>query len=199
MSLFKRLFGGNKQKNENDNTDKSPYMPKESLPVDELFTNNFIHNGGKFVYCISLEEISENFINILEENDWFEKEATCFDSRLTYLLNDNKINYKDTINPSFLLCSCENLIADNGSILFSSNQLKEFKMDELPDNLIVYATTSQLVANKGDGLHTINQKYTTNRPTNISTITLYKEPNKEDFLQYGSQHKNLYLLLLEDL
>ncbi|MEZ4854669.1 LUD domain-containing protein [Flavobacterium sp.] len=197
MNLFKQLFGKNKKNDDAENTE-SPYMPDKNIPVDEMFMQNFIKNGGKFVYCISLAEIAENFINILEENDWFEKEAICFDNRLTYLLDENKITYKTTENPTFLLCSCENLIADKGSILFSSNQLKEFKMDEIPKNLIVYATTSQLVNSKGDGLRTINRKYT-NRPTNITTITLYKEPNEEDFLQYGSTYKNLYLLLLEDL
>jgi hypothetical protein len=39
------------------------------------------------------DEVNENFLNILEENDWFEGEALCFDSRLFYLLDENKINH----------------------------------------------------------------------------------------------------------
>lgn len=202
MSFFKKLFGisDDTSKNNGESEDnKSPYLTEANTPIDEMFMLNFKKNGGKFVYCDSLEEISENFINILEENDWFEKEAICFDNRLHYLLDDNKINRNDVKEPSFLLCSCETLIAQNGSILFSSNQLKEFKPEELPNNLVVFATTSQLVGNKSDGLSYINQKYTTNRPTNITTITYFQKPEEEDFLNSGSCYKNLYLLLLEDL
>lgn len=199
MSFFKKLFG-NDESSKNKGEKDSPYLKEEKLPVDEMFALNFKENGGKFVYCDTLEEISENFINILEENDWFEKEAICFDNRLQYLLDENKIIRDNVKNPTFLLSSCETLIADNGAILFSSNQFKEYKPDELPKNIIVFATTSQLVGSKSDGLSYINHKYTTNRPSNITTITYFKEPKEEeDFLHYGSCHKNLYLLLLEDL
>ena len=36
-------------------------------------------------------------------------------------------------------------------------------------------------------------------PTNITTIKYFEEVKEQDFLHYGSCHKNLYLLLLEDL
>lgn len=202
MGFFKKLLGiTDESSNEyGENSDeKSPYLKEEKLPIDEMFTFNFKKNGGKFLYCDSLNEISENFINILEENDWFEKEALCFDNRLMYLLDENKISRNNVKEPSFLLCSCETLIADNGAILFSSNQLKEKKVEDLPNNIVVFATTSQLVGNKSDGLYYINQKYATNRPSNITTITYFQKPKEEDFLHYGSCHKNLYLLLLEDL
>jgi hypothetical protein len=35
--------------------------------------------------------------------------------------------------------------------------------------------------------------------TNITTIKYFEKAKDEDFLQYGSSAKNLYLLLLEDL
>lgn len=125
MSFFKKLFG-NDESSKNKGEKDSPYLKEEKLPVDEMFALNFKENGGKFVYCDTLEEISENFINILEENDWFEKEAICFDNRLQYLLDENKIIRDNVKNPTFLLSSCETLIADNGAILFSSNQFKEY-------------------------------------------------------------------------
>lgn len=201
MSLFRRIFGSSNDtsKSEKEKEEKSPYTPEVKLPIDEMFTFNFKKNGGKFIYCENLEEVSENFINILEENDWFEKEALCFDSRLFYLLDENKITRKDSKSPNFILASCENLIADNGSILFSSNQFRHFKPDELPKNMVIFATTSQLVASKSEGLSSINHKYTSNRPSNITTITYFQEAKEEDFLNYGRCHKNLYLLLLEDL
>ena len=93
------------------------------------------------------------------------------------------------------------LIADNGDILFTSNQLKSNKLSEMPPNFIVYATTSQLVNDMGEGLTGINTHHRDNLPTNISAIKNYTiNKNEDNLLNYGnSNSKNLYLLLLEDL
>ncbi|HMK06057.1 MAG TPA: hypothetical protein VK476_00920, partial [Flavobacterium sp.] len=111
----------------------------------------------------------------------------------------NKLSYKNTQNPKFLLASCENLIADEGSILFSSNQIKQNKPNDLPANIVILATTSQILESKSDGLRAIKKKYDKDYPTNITTIKYFEKAKEEDFLQYGSSAKNLYLLLLEDL
>jgi len=201
MSLFRKFFktSGEETDPKEKSDDKSPYTPDDNLPIDERFTFNFKANGGKFIYCENLVEISENFENILAENDWFESEAQCFDPRLFHLLDENKLQYSNTKNPKFFFSFCENLIADEGSILFSSLQLKHFKPNELPTNMIVFATTSQLVISKGDGLRVIKNKHVKDYPTNITTIKYFEEVKEQDFLHYGSSAKNLYLLLLEDL
>ena len=201
MSLFRKFFGslGEDEENDKKNIVKSPYTPDVTLPIDEQFTHNFKENGGKFIYCENLSEIAENFENILAENDWFESNAQCYDSRLLYLLNENKLTNDNSSTPVFFLSSCENLIADEGSILFSSNQFKHFKPNELPTNMIVFATTSQIVNSKSDGLRRIKSTHEKNYPSNITTIKYFEEVKEQDFLHYGSCHKNLYLLLLEDL
>ena len=203
MSLFRNFFksSGNGLKRSGQEEGKSPYTPEELLPVDDMFTRNFQKNGGKFIYCENLEEVSINFLNILEENDWFECKVLTYETILKYLLDDNKLEL--TLNSDevkFYLSTCESLIADEGSILFSSNQFKHNKPNELPTNMVVFATTSQLVKSKGDGLQFIKRKYNKEYPSNITTIKYFEELNEEqDFLHYGSCHKNLYLLLLEDL
>ena len=104
-------------------------------------------------------------------------------------------------NSEVFFTTCEHLIAQNGSILVCSNQLNEKKVNELPSNVIVYATTSQLVESIGEGLKTIKKKYGPKIPANITTLKHFKptKENSDDFLTYGSSTKNLYLLLLEDL
>ena len=201
MSLFRKIFGSLGEEEDNDKKQeiKSPYTPDTTLPIDEQFTFNFKENGGKFIYCENLDEIAENFENILAENDWFECNANCFDSRLQYLLDDNKLTYNNNSPAVFFLSSCENLIADEGSILFSSNQFKHYKPNELPTNMVVFATTSQIVNSKSDGLRRIKNMHEKNYPSNITTIKYFEEVKEQDFLHYGSCHKNLYLLLLEDL
>lgn len=200
MSLFKKIFGAvNDVSNEDKNSEANPFLPEQQIPADELFTFNFKKNGGKFLYCENLAEVHDQFLNILEENDWFECQALCFEPRLYSLLDENKLTYDKPTQPKFLLASCENLIADEGSILFSSNQIKQNKPNDLPTNIVIFATTSQILASKSDGLREIKKKYDKDYPTNITTIKYFEKAKEEDFLQYGSAAKNLYLLLLEDL
>lgn len=201
MSLFRKIFGTSSESSSEENeNDYNPFQElKPQMHADELFTLNFKKNGGKFLYCENIAELNEQFENILEENDWFETEALCIEPRLQKMLEDNNISINTSGEPKFFLASCENLIADEGSILFSSNQIKQKKPNDLPDNIILIATTSQIIMTKSDGLREIKKKYTTDYPTNITTIKYFEKVKEEDFLHYGSSPKNLYLLLLEDL
>ena len=201
MSIFRKIFGsGSETSNDANENDFNPFQDIHSqLPVDEQFTHNFKKNGGKFLYCENTAELNEQFENILEENDWFESEAMCLQPRLFKMLEDNKIFFNKPQSPKFFLVSCENLIADEGSVLFSSNQIKQHKPNDLPDNIILVATTSQIILNKSDGLREIKKRYTTDYPTNITTFKYFEKVKEEDFLHYGSSPKHLYLLLLEDL
>ncbi|MCC9074244.1 lactate utilization protein [Flavobacterium sp. F-65] len=200
MSFFKKLFGSSHDESEEEN--QSEYSNSHSdnpLSIDEQFIFNFKKNGGKFLYCENTQEVTEQFENILEENDWFENEVSCFEPALFHLLEENKLIYQNPAHPKFLLASCENLIAEEGSILFSSKQIKQNKPNELPVNIVIIATTSQILTAKSDGLSAIKRKYERDYPTNITTIKYFEKAKEEDFTQYGSVAKNLYLLLLEDL
>ncbi|TGD58280.1 lactate utilization protein B/C [Flavobacterium humi] len=201
MSIFKKIFGSSSDaSNDAGESEYSPFHDLHSqLPIDEQFTHNFKKNGGKFLYCENVAELNEQFENILEENDWFESEALCLEPRLFKMLQENNISFDKPTNPKFLLASCENLVADEGSVLFSSNQIKQNKPNELPDSIVLVATTSQIILSKSDGLREIKKRYTTDYPTNITTIKYFEKVKEEDFLHYGSSQKNLYLLLLEDL
>lgn len=201
MSLFKKIFGSGNSSSDNESRNDLNNKPLNLslLPVDEKFTHNFQKNGGKFLYCESLDEVKEQFLNILEENDWFECEALCYEPNLFSILNENKLQFQSPSNPKFLFASCENLIADDGSILFSSNQIKQNRPNDLPSNIIILAKTSQIIEAMGDGLRGIKKNYQKNYPTNITTIKYFEKVKEEDFLHYGSVPKNMYLLLLEDL
>src|SRR5690554_7664468 len=85
MNLFKKLFNfkkPEKEQKQDDALEKSKYFPETPLPTDEKFTHNFKKNGGKFIYCETLDEVQENFDNILAENDWYESEVFCIDNSL---------------------------------------------------------------------------------------------------------------------
>ena len=194
MNFLKKLF--------NLSSQEEPVVEKQpvDLSMDDLFVHNFLKKGGKFLYCVKNAEVVENLKNVLSENNWNE----------LFLLNKNlgtfftkveaKIATKYT-DETPIFSTCEHLIADNGDILFSSNQLGSTRLSDFPKNFIIYATTSQIVKNSGQGLTGIKMNHKHILPTNISAIKNY-DVNKSDdnFLNYGNNNsKNLYLLLLEDL
>jgi hypothetical protein len=204
MSLFRKLFKSSSKSDgprlEKMLDERSKYMPDEDTPADERFTKNFILNGGKFLYAINLQEVQDNFDNILLENDWYENEVFCLDNNLKEVFGGYNLDFGKNASAPFYLTTCESLVADNGSILVCSNQLKEMKLHELPQNMVIYATTSQIVNSIGEGLRLIKNRNAGNIPTNITTIKHFEtKEDEKDFLTYGSSTKNLYLLLLEDL
>ncbi|MFH6935406.1 lactate utilization protein B/C [Flavobacterium sp. FlaQc-30] len=201
MNFFKKIFGSSESASDEEHESEYGGNPVQNshLSLDEQFIFNFKKNGGKFLYCENNQELAEQFENILEENDWFESEVLCYEPALFNLLDENKLFYTAPAKPKFLLAVCENLIADEGSILFSSKQIRQNKPNELPANIVIIATTSQILPMKSDGLTAIKRKYDRDIPTNITTIKYFEKAKEEDFTQYGSVAKNLYLLLLEDL
>lgn len=203
MGLLDILFGGGKKKISKETAEtRGEHMPDLTLPVDEKFTIHFKKNGGKFIYCISNQEVIKSIHSIVEENGWEDHPFFALNPQLVKKFSKENISFTEKINDSeVFFTTCEHLIAQNGSILVCSNQLLEKKINELPSNVIVYATTSQLVESIGEGLKAIKKKYGPSIPANITTLKHFKatEENSDDFLTYGSSTKNLYLLLLEDL
>ncbi len=193
MSFFKKLF------NRDTSKDKEAKKQEVHLSLDDAFVHHFIEKGGKFLYCVSEKEVVSNLGQIFTENAW--DKVTCTESSVKEYLKGFKVKVstdfqKDT--PFFT--TCEHLISDNGDILFSSNQLSTHKIASLTDDFIVFARTSQLVRNTGQGLTGIKSNCKEHIPTNISAVKNYTLKKDDDnFLNYGnSNSKNLYLLLLED-
>ncbi len=203
MNLFKRFLNPKSKADQEqdipEKADRGKYMPEVKLPTDERFMLNFKNNGGKFLYCVDEDEIQEAFDNILLENDWYEKQCCCFDEKLKSKFNSFNLDFNTSANAEFFISTCEFLVANDGSILISSNQIKERKLHELPANFIILASTSQLIDTIGEGLRGIKFKNKQHIPSNITTIKNFETQKEGDFMTYGSSTKNLYLLLLEDL
>ena len=192
MNFLKKLL--NRQSFEEEKT-KSQEV---SLSLDDLFVHNFLSKGGKFLYCTNKKEVISNLKSILVENSW--EQIQLLDPTLLKYIN-KEIETSETNQKLPFFTSCEHLIADKGDILLSSNQLKSKKITEFSENFIIYASTSQIVNDTGQGLTGIKTSSKKNLPTNISAIKNYRlKKNDDNFLNYGnSNSKNLYLLLLEDL
>ena len=180
--------------------DKEIQKQEVILSLDDLFVHNFVEKGGRFLYCSTKSEVTDNLKNILIENRW--NRISLLNKNLATFFSEKDVDISGNfISEIPVFINCEYLIADNGDILFTSNQLKSNKLSEMPLNFIVYATTSQLVNDMGQGLTGIKTHHRDSLPTNISAIKNYTiNKNEDNLLNYGnSNSKNLYLLLLEDL
>lgn len=197
MSFFNRLF---KSKNEPSQEEAYTSDSINDFSIDENFVQKFIHKGGKFLYCSDNEDIKTNLIQILQENKW--NNVISFETELQLLLSNIKSAKTDKLISGLpFLTGCESLISHDGSIMFSSKQLKDKKLKDLPADFIVLARTSQIAKDTREGISGIRNRAKKNSPTIISSIKNFKINNSEtDFMTYGNTNtKTLYLLLLEDL
>ena len=198
MSFLKKFFG-NKFKT-SPKEEENIFDADNEINIDDKFVQKFIHKGGKFLYCSDLKEAKTNLIQILQENQW--NNVICFEDELNRLLTTIKSAKTNKIISKLpFFTSCESLISHDGSIMFSSKQLKDKKLKDLSNNFIVIAKTSQIVNDTREGISGIRNRSKKNSPTIISSIkdfTIDKTDN--DFMTYGNTNtKTLYLLLLEDL
>ena len=196
MNFFSKFFKKSSSEKE-PKTPESKFLPKKKAVIEERFILKFIENGGKFLYCENLNEVQENFDLILAENEWVNQDLLMIKSELKKEFNLNN-NFSSSLEETkCFVTDCENLIASDGSILISSNQINEKKLNEFPDNLIILSDTMKLKNTISEGLSEIKSK-SKNIPTNITTIKNFNViKGDKDFLSYGTSSKNLYLILLE--
>ena len=199
MNFFNNLFKGNSSRRiskEDQEREQSKFMPKVKVAIEERFIVNFIDNGGKFLYSENYNELNENLSLILKENSWVKEDLLIINNKIksNYKLpNSIKVNQE---NSKCFVTDCENLIADDGSILISSNQIEEKNLSDFPSNLIILSETTKFKNSIGEGLAEIKSK-SKKIPSNITTIKNFQISQEKDFLSYGTSAKNLYLILLE--
>ena len=196
LNFFSKFFDKSSSKEE-PKSPESKFLPKKKAVIEERFILKFIENGGKFLYCENLSEVQENFDLILAENEWTNHDILMIKSELKKEFNLNNTFSSSLEDTKCFVTDCENLIASDGSILISSNQINEKKLKEFPDNLIILSDTMKLKNTISEGLSEIKSK-SKKIPTNITTIKNFNVIiGDKDFLRYGTSSKNLYLILLE--
>ncbi|MDH3323337.1 MAG: LUD domain-containing protein [Flavobacteriaceae bacterium] len=198
MSFFNKFFK-NKIKTSQKEEEKIS-EDDDGISIDEKFVKKFIHKGGKFLYCSDLEETETNLTQILQENQW--NNVISFDAELNAILTRIKSAKTEKIISGLpFFTGCESLISHDGSIMFSSKQLKDKKLKDLPNNFIVFAKTSQIAKDTREGISGIRNRAKKNSPTIISSVKDFIiDKTDTDFMSYGNTNsKTLYLLLLEDL
>lgn len=194
MGLWNKLFG--RKKKIPGQEASSPYLPEKKNDIDIIFAEKFTQKGGKFIYSEDIKSTEKFFKLILEENFWSVQDVLCFDPQLIQKFELEPLpNSVDPQNFKALLIGCEYLIANKGTLLICHHQLKDFKLEALPDFFIVYSGLDNFVNDVSEGMTKLKNKYSDQLPTNITTLNVKNSKDENDFLSYGNSAKNLYLVL----
>ena len=194
MGIWDKFFGqftGEKIK-------ESPYMPVKEDPIDIIFAKKFTSKGGRFLFCESSDSLFNNYKEICFENKWNPSMILCLEKRLSLSLDINLFDQSLENLKSFkaAVIFCEYLISDSGKILLSEHQIRHFKISDLPETMVVFAKSNQLVKDVSQGMTFLKNKYKKQIPTNISTLNIKSNVIKEKFPSVPETNaKNIYLLL----
>lgn len=198
MSMWKKikqLIVPPSDETENEESDLEFVTFQSKEPIDVLFTRNFVNGGGHFFYCENEQEALENLKDIVD-NERID-EVICFDNKLKSLLNRLNVNQIQNFKSfsDFAFIECEYLVAFDGAIMLSSHQTNGRKQEDIPNNVIIYASPGQLVSNISEALQRLKSCKNENLPTNITSIRGKNLHNVDS----SANAKNIYLLLVEQI
>ncbi|MEC9065276.1 MAG: LUD domain-containing protein [Bacteroidota bacterium] len=182
-----------------DNNIKDENHINDETSEELVFAKNFTEAGGKFIYIDKGDSVIDTFTKIKEENQWDKNNVMSLSQALSKNLGIKKTkDVTENDDLKALVVECEYLISNTGRMLISSNQIKNNKIDSLPDILIVIATSNQFVGDVSEGMTRLKAKYSKKFPTNITTINVRNKFIEDDFLSYGNSAKDIYLIISDE-
>ena len=147
---------------------------KEEDGTAITFVQNFQEHDGIFIYIENKAEFSDCLKQLVPENGWEPLWCTC--PTMQALLNQYGVPY--TTSPErepkqklVSLTDCECLVAQTGSIVLSDRLTQTRAAYALPDILLVFATTKQIVNGMKDVFHLMQNRYGQNMPSQMAIIT----------------------------
>jgi len=202
--ILKRIRKALLEKRENPypNLEDTPlYKAEEEIP-EILFAEQLTAVSGNFIYCENGIEFIENILQLADKYKW--RKIYCWESELQELLSEYEFPFYQT-DKDFELAEvgitlCEALIARNGSVMVSNQNTAGRRLSIFPHHHIVIARTGQMVMDLKDAFKLIKDKYGSQIPTMISTITgPSRTADIEKTLVLGAHGpKELFVFLIED-
>lgn len=193
MSLFKKIVGkilNQPEEEENQDLVKLGDQLKHA-DLDYKFAQLFTHSGGFFNYCADEAEALQTLNQIIKIEGI--NSVFCWDQDLKNFLNVVKVSHTNELelfnDAAFI--TCEYLIAFDGRIMLSHNNILHYHSSRLPEKIIMMANVSQIVSNLGDAMMKVKRRGTLKNLTSISGSQSKLDTSNKD-------NTKLFLLLLED-
>jgi L-lactate dehydrogenase complex protein LldG len=182
----------------------APLHPAAADDLAVAFAESFVRVGGQLYFCESEEHFYDQLFAYKKEKEL--ENLYVWEPELKKLLHTGGIVFRPD-ETDFLahadagLTTCEALIARTGSVLVSAATGSGRRLSIYPDQHLVFARTSQVVADIGDALHRLQAHY---GPDHLpSMISLTTGPSRtadiEKTLVLGAHGpRSLALFLLDD-
>ncbi|MGN7756293.1 LUD domain-containing protein [Chryseobacterium sp. 22532] len=193
MNLFKRIVS--KLTNQPEEEEKQSLEKLgdslKNADLDYKFAQLFTHSGGFFNYCADEAEALQTLNQIVKIEGI--SNVFCWDKELQNFLNVVKIPYTSEMEHSndAAFITCEYLIAYDGRIMLSHNNILHYHSSRLPSKIIIMANVSQIVNNLNDAMGKIK------RNGNIKNLTSISG-GQSSLDTSSNTNTKLFLLLLED-
>jgi L-lactate utilization protein LutC len=192
LNLFKRIVSKLTNQPEEDEKQSLEKLGDslKNADLDYKFAQLFTHSGGFFNYCADEAEALQTLNQIIRIEGI--SHTFCWDKELQSFLNVIKTPYSSelehTNDAAFI--TCEYLIAYDGRIMLSHNNILHYHSSRLPNKIIIMANVSQIVNNLNDAMGKIK------RNGNIKNLTSIS--GSQSKLDSSNTNTKLFLLLLED-
>ncbi|MGK6342305.1 LUD domain-containing protein [Chryseobacterium sp. DT-3] len=193
MNLFKRIVS--KLTNQPEEEEKQSLEKLgdslKNADLDYKFAQLFTHSGGFFNYCADEAEALQTLNQIVKIEGI--SNVFCWDKELQNFLNVVKMPYTSEMEHSndAAFITCEYLIAYDGRIMLSHNNILHYHSSRLPGKIIIMANVSQIVNNLNDAMGKIK------RNGNIKNLTSISG-GQSSLDTSSNTNTKLFLLLLED-
>ncbi|SNC75263.1 L-lactate dehydrogenase complex protein LldG [Hymenobacter gelipurpurascens] len=184
----------------------APLHPRPG-PEDDLaiaFAQSFVRVGGVFYFCESEEHFYDQLFTYKKEKGL--ERLFVWEPELKKLLHAGDLVFQGD-ETEFLahadagLTSCEALVARTGSVLVSAASSSGRRLSIYPDQHLVLARTSQVVADIGDALKLVQQKYGADHLPSMISLTTgpSRTADIEKTLVLGAHGpRSIVLFLLDD-
>lgn len=191
-----------KRENPYPNLEDTPlYVDADEIP-EIIFAEQLTAVSGNFIYCENGIEFIENILQLAEKFNW--RKIYCWEPELQEILATYEFPFYKT-DKDFELAEvgitlCEALIARNGSVMVSNQNAAGRRLSIFPHHHIVVARTGQMVMDLKDAFKLIKDKYGSQIPSMISTITgPSRTADIEKTLVLGAHGpKELFVFLVDD-
>ncbi|SEA93774.1 LutC/YkgG family protein [Pedobacter hartonius] len=177
------------------------YKATTEIP-EVLFAEQLTAVSGNFIYCENGVDFIENLLELADRFKW--RKIYCWEPELQALLTAYEFPFYKTDKEFEMaevgITMCEALIARNGSVMVSNQNEAGRRLSIFPHHHIVIARTGQLVMDLKDGFKLIKNKYGSQIPSMISTITgPSRTADIEKTLVLGAHGpKELFVFLIDD-
>ncbi|MBX0291040.1 LUD domain-containing protein [Hymenobacter sp. HSC-4F20] len=168
------------------------------------FAQSFVRVGGVFYYCESVEHFYDQLFTYKKEKEL--EYLYVWEPELKKLLHEGNLVFQGDetgfrAQADAGLTSCEALVARTGSVLVSAATASGRRLSIYPDQHLVVARTSQVVADIGDALKLLQQKYGSDKLPSMMSLTTgpSRTADIEKTLVLGAHGpRSIVLFLLDD-